>query len=173
MTLLRDAALADAGGIGRVHVRAWQAAYRGGLMPDEYLDALSISERTELWREALGQRLGPKRARLVSEDAAGAVTGFVLVGPEGGDDEAAAGQLFAINVDPEHWGTGVGAALHDAALERLRGFGFAGAVLWVHPDNERACRFYEARGWRCDDVERREEIMGVEVPEVRYSIIVD
>lgn len=170
MTNVRDADVADAGGIARVHVRAWQAAYRGGLMPDEYLDTLSIEERTTTWTESLEMSLGPRRARLVSEVVDGAVTGFILVGPKDGNDEATEGQLFVINVDPDHWGEGVGASLHDVGLERLRGFGFGGAVLWVHPDNHRARGFYETRGWRCDDVERREEIMGVDVPEVRYSI---
>lgn len=170
MTVVRDARVGDAPGIATVHVRAWQAAYRGGLMPDEYLDGLSIEERTTIWTESLERALGPRRARLVGEDDTGTLNGFVLVGPEGGDDTATGGQLFVINVDPEHWGRGVGAALHDAGVEHLRDFGFARAILWVHPDNMRARRFYERRGWRCDDVERREEIMGVEVPEVRYSI---
>lgn len=153
-----------------VHVRAWQTAYRGGLMPDEYLDGLSIDERTTMWTESLERPLGPRRARLVAQDDAGTVTGFILIGPEGGDDTVDRGQLFVINVDPDHWGTGVGPALHDAGVELLRDFGFESAVLWVHPDNERARRFYERRGWRCDDVERREELLGVDVPEIRYSI---
>ena len=38
---VRVATIEDAHAVGRVHVRAWQAAYRGGLMPDSYLDALA------------------------------------------------------------------------------------------------------------------------------------
>lgn len=160
----------DAAGMASVHVRAWQAAYRGGLMPDGYLDGLSLAERTAMWTESLEHPLGLRRARLVGVDDAGTVTGFILVGPEGGNDDATDGQLFVINVDPDHWGTGAGPALHDAGIAQLRGFGFDKAVLWVHPDNQRARRFYEVRGWQCDDVERREELLGVDVPEVRYSI---
>jgi RimJ/RimL family protein N-acetyltransferase len=170
VTLVRDADVADAAGMARVHVRAWQAAYRNGLMPDEYLESLSIDERTTMWTESLERSLGPRRARLVGVDDTGAVTGFILVGPAEGDDTATDGQLFVINVDRDHWGTGAGPVLHDAGVQHLRDFGFDRAVLWVHPENERARRFYETRGWRCDDIERREEIMGVEVPEVRYSI---
>ena len=170
MTTVRDADVDDAAGMARVHVRAWQAAYRRGLMPDDYLDSLTVENRTTTWSESLERPLGPRRARLVGVDDEGAVTGFILIGPEGGDDDAADGQLFVINVDPDHWGTGVGPALHDAGVQRLRDFGFGRAVLWVHPENERARRFYEARGWRSDDVTRREEILGVDVPEVRFSI---
>lgn len=156
--------------MGFVHVRAWQAAYRGGLMPDDYLDSLSTEERAEMWRSALGQPLGPRRARFVVEDTSGVVIGFILVGPEDGDDETTTGQLFAINVDPDHWGTGAGRSLHDAGLDALTEAGFDRAVLWVHPDNGRARSFYESLGWKSDEVTRRAEVMGVEVPEVRYSI---
>ena len=166
----REPIASDAAAMARVHVRPWQAAYRGGLMPDEYLESLSIEERTGTWSQALERPLGPRRARLVSEDGTGAVAGFILVGPAGGDDAATDGELFAINVDPEQWGTGLGTALHNAAMDKLRTHGFDRAVLWVHPGNERARRFYESRGWQSDDLERCEEVLGVEVPEVRYSV---
>ncbi len=44
---------------------------------------------------------------------------------------------------------------------------FDSAVLWVHPPNQRARRFYERRGWQTDGTERRQEVLGIEVPEVR------
>ncbi|MGF1618467.1 MAG: GNAT family N-acetyltransferase [Acidimicrobiia bacterium] len=160
----------DAEALGVVHVRAWQAAYRGGLMPDDYLDSLSAEERAERWRPALEQPPGTRRARLVVEDGSGTVIGFILVGPEDGDDDNPTGELFAINVDPDHWGTGAGRLLHDAGVEALSEAGFDRAVLWVHPDNARARAFYESLGWQSDDVTRQAEVMGVEVPEVRYSI---
>lgn len=156
--------------MGAVHVKAWQAAYRGGLMPDDYLDSLSAEERAEMWRSALEQPLGPRRARFVVEDTSGVVIGFILVGPEDGDDETTTGQLFAINVDPDHWGTGAGRSLHDAGIDVLTEAGFDQAVLWVHPDNARARSFYESLGWQSDDITRQAQVLGVDVPEVRYSL---
>lgn len=82
--------------------------------------------------------------------------------------DATRGQVYAINIDPDRWGSGVGRALLDAACDHLRTSGFSTAVLWVHPDNARACRFYRAAGWRPDGNEVRVEVLGVEVPEVRY-----
>ncbi len=160
----------DAKALGAVHVRAWQAAYRGGLMPDDYLDSLSVEERAERWRTALEQPPGSRRSRFVVEDATGTVIGFILVGPEDGDEDSTTGELFAINVDPDHWGTGAGRALHDAGVDALAEAGFHRAVLWVHPDNVRARSFYESLGWQSDDVTRQAAVLGVEVPEVRYSI---
>jgi ribosomal protein S18 acetylase RimI-like enzyme len=168
LTTVRKARRDDAADIGAVHVRAWQHAYRGGLMPDAYLDSLSIEERSAQWDQALGREPRPRSARLVAEDDQGTVTGFIVAGPADRDPDAAEGEVYALNVEPSAWGQGAGRALLIAGMDHLRAAGFAEAVLWVHPDNERARRFYEAAGWHAEGAQRREEIFGVEVPEVRY-----
>ena len=168
MVKVREARLSDAPAVGRVHVRAWQRAYRGGLMPDSYLDGLSIDERAQMWEQALARSPRPRSARLVAEDARRGVLGFIVVGPAGGDADADEGEVYALNVEPEVWGQGAGRALLNAGTEHLERLGFADALLWVHPDNARACSFYEAAGWRRDGGARREEVLGIEVPEVRY-----
>jgi ribosomal protein S18 acetylase RimI-like enzyme len=159
----------DADALGRVHVRAWQAAYTGGLMPDEYLESLSVAERAAMWRSSLENPSRARGTRLVAT-IDNKVVGFALVGPAGGDPDAPVGELYAINVDPDHWGSGAGPALIDAAMEALRSSGFVSAVLWVHPENGRACSFYARRGWVADDVDRQQEVLGVEVPETRLSL---
>jgi GNAT superfamily N-acetyltransferase len=134
-------------------------------MPDDYLDGLRREERAAGWEGA------PRRERrggaiLVAEQA-GQVTGFANVGPA--DDPPGAGELYAINVDPDHWGTGAGPALLAAAEAELARLGFAELVLWVLPGNARARRFYERAGWTADGAERTAEVLGVTVPEVRYA----
>lgn len=167
---IRAPELSDADALGRVHVRAWRAAYGGGLMPDDYLASLSESERADMWRSGLENPPMARRTRLVAT-ADDEVVGFALVGPVGGDDGAERGELYAINVDPDHWGTGVGAALMEAAVSALHANGFSSAELWVHPDNERARSFYARGGWVDDEVERRQQVLGVEVPEARLSLV--
>ncbi|MGH3322023.1 MAG: hypothetical protein ACRDN9_17980 [Streptosporangiaceae bacterium] len=61
MVMVRDAAVEDADAVGRVHVRGWQAGYRG-LMPDAYLDGLRTGECAETWRRRLG---APRERRVV------------------------------------------------------------------------------------------------------------
>lgn len=139
-------------------------------MPDEYLDGLSASDRASMWREALGNDPRPRASRLVAEASDGTVVGFAIVGPADGDQDADGGELYAINVEPAHWGLGAGRQLLAGAVDALRSARFPDAVLWVHPDNPRARRFYEGHGWACDEVERQEEVLGVTVAEVRYSI---
>jgi ribosomal protein S18 acetylase RimI-like enzyme len=163
MATVRPASVADAAAMGRLHVRAWQAAYRGH-MPDAYLDGLRPEERAAGWERALGRERA--RGAILVVERAGEVVGFANLGPAG--DPEGAGELYAINVDPDHWGTGAGRALLEAAQAELARLGFDETVLWVLPANARARRFYEAAGWVPDGAERVDEVLGVTVPEVRY-----
>ena len=163
---VRDAFATDAAAMGRVHVAAWQVAYRG-LMPDAYLDGLSAEDRARMWREALSAPPRPRSARFVSERGVD-VVGFITVGPAAGDEDAVEGEVYALNVEPGRWGVGVGRALLDAGTAHLRAAGFAQALLWVVPGNARARAFYEAAGWRADGAERDDEVLGVRVAELRY-----
>jgi len=86
-------------------------------------------------------------------------------------DEPGKGELFAIYVVPEAWGSGAGSALMASALEALRSY--SSATLWVLEDNPRARRFYEREGWSLDGGRRDEEFLGVTVAEVRYRITFD
>jgi ribosomal protein S18 acetylase RimI-like enzyme len=164
---VRTARPSDAAAMGAVVVRAWQRAYRG-LMPDDYLDGLTVDDRADQWTRVLTGELDPTRAVLVAEDDDGRVVGFVAVGGEMDVADATRGQVYALNVDPDRWGHGVGRALLAAGCDHLRAVGFTTAVLWVHPDNARACRFYRASGWYADGTERRHDALGVDVPAVRY-----
>lgn len=168
MPNVREAKPEDARALGCVHVRAWQRAYRNGLMPDAYLRSLSSADRAQMWLQILQQAPGPRSSRLVVEGDEGAVVGFIVVGPVQEDLETGAGEIFALNVDPDVWGLGLGQALLAAGTKALHLAGFVEAVLWVHPANGRARRFYEGAGWEADGAERRQEVLGVRVPEVRY-----
>jgi ribosomal protein S18 acetylase RimI-like enzyme len=163
MVTVRPATVADAPAMGRLHVRAWQAAYRGH-MPDDYLDGLRAEDRAAGWERVLGR--GRERGVVLVAEQAGQVTGFANLGPA--EDPPGAGELYAINVDPAAWGTGAGRALLLAAQAELARLGFDETVLWVLPANARARRFYEAAGWAPDGAERVDEVLGVTVPEVRY-----
>jgi ribosomal protein S18 acetylase RimI-like enzyme len=160
---VRRATAADAGAMGRAVVRAWQAAYRGH-MPDDYLDGLRAEDRAAYWEAALRRDDLPGTVLVVERD--GEVVGFAAVGPS--PDPQGAGELYAINLDPDHWGAGAGRALLEAAQAELARLGFAETVLWVLPGNARARRFYEIAGWVADGSERTAEVFGVTVPEVRY-----
>jgi GNAT superfamily N-acetyltransferase len=57
------------------------------------------------------------------------------------------GFLRTLYVLPSHWRGGVGTALHDHALERLRAHGNDVAKLWTLAENWNGRQYYEKRGW--------------------------
>ena len=163
MATVRRATAADAPAMGRVHVRAWQAAYRGQ-MPDDYLDRLRPEDRAAYWDGVLRREHLPGVVLVAERD--GEVVGFAAAGPS--PDPEGAGELFAIDLDPDHWGSGAGRALLEAAQAELERMGFAEWVLWVLPGNARARRFYEKAGFHLDGATHDYEIGGATLPEVRY-----
>jgi ribosomal protein S18 acetylase RimI-like enzyme len=136
--------------------------------PSDYLDALTVDDRADQWTRVLTDELDPPREVFVAADDDGRIVGFIAVGGEMDVADATRGEVYALNVHPDRWGHGVGRALLTAGCGHLRAVGFATAVLWVHPDNTRACRVYHAAGWRADGTERRHDALGVEVPAIRY-----
>jgi GNAT superfamily N-acetyltransferase len=84
--------------------------------------------------------------------------------PDAGDT---VGEVRTIFVAAGGWGRGVGTALMEAALDDLRARGYAEATVWSFADNERANRFYEARGFARDGTERTEDVWA-SIREVRY-----
>jgi ribosomal protein S18 acetylase RimI-like enzyme len=95
----------------------------------------------EVWAEALAD---PDVEVYVAEDD-GVPVGAVSVGN---------GYLSTLYVLPAYQGRGVGSALHDLALERLRVLGFDRAKLWTLRENDSGRRFYERRGWKLTEETR-------------------
>ena len=165
---IREAVPKDARAIAEIHVRSWRAAYRGQLT-DDYLDGLTVQDRLEQHRQSLEQ----PRAGWVTwvADDAGTVTGFAVTGPsEDADAGERTGELYAIYLDPDQIGTGLGRRLSEHALEDLRSRGFDTATLWVLETNERARRFYEAAGWTHDGTVTSERVDCEMRPTVRYRV---
>ena len=96
----------------------------------------------------------------------GDVTGFALFGSS--SDPEGLGELFAMNVDPEHWGRGHGSALLNHAVGALAKLGFSEAVLWTGALNHRAQSIYRRHGWDFDGGAKDGDVLGMIVNEVRF-----
>src|SRR4051812_25243079 len=103
---LRPAIPADALAVATVHVRSWQAGYRG-LLADEYLDSLRADDRAKHYTFGSAD---PELPLTVVAELDGGICGFASIGAsrELGPDT---GELLALYVDPAAWGVGVGRAL--------------------------------------------------------------
>lgn len=164
---VRELALADCDRVAEIRVGGWRSAYRG-LMPQSYLDALSVQQDADRHRARFGQGDG-RVVNLVAERA-GEVVGWACHGPyRDGEVRTADAELYAIYVHPERYGEGVGQALLNESLRRCRAAGDRRMLLWVLRDNTAARRFYERAGFAADGAQEPFEVDGVQVPEVRYA----
>ena len=159
---LRPALPGDSLAVARVHVRAWQVAYRG-LLPDAYLDGLKPEDRAA--RYTFGDTAPGRPATLVAVDGE-TVCGFVTTGAARSAERA--GELLALNVDPDQWRRGIGRTLIIAARERLLQRGYETAVLMLLEGNARADQFYRADGWAPDGHKQTDEVWGALVTALRY-----
>jgi ribosomal protein S18 acetylase RimI-like enzyme len=103
---------------------------------------------------------------------AGQVAGFAITGPRRDDPaQLVNGELKAIYLHPDHWGSGAATMLYREAMAQLTALGVASAVLWVVRGNDRAVAFYLRHGWRADAVSvvRDDRTGGTYVLD-RYSI---
>lgn len=166
---VRAARIKDVDEIADIHVRSWQAAY-AGLIPQSYLDSLAPAQRVPGWTETIRNGDSSRGGTLVATDDRDRAVGFAHVRESRDDDTVAdrVGEVRAIYLAPEAWGTGAGRALMTAAVGRLAELGYLQATLWVLDGNARARRFYEAAGFRLDGAVKDDDSRGFVLREVRY-----
>jgi GNAT superfamily N-acetyltransferase len=156
---IRTATVADAAAIAAVHVASWQAAYRGQV-PDDRLDGLDPAKLAIVWETHLAEQ---DSATLVAE-VDERVVGFCRV--TWSDAVPGTGEIAALYLHPDVWGTGVGRRLCRDALSLLAACDRTDVVLWALSGNARAERFYAAAGFRPDGATRMHPRL--DLPMLRY-----
>jgi GNAT superfamily N-acetyltransferase len=159
----RPATPDDALAVARIHVRSWQAGYRG-LLPDSYLDGLRAEDRAPRYTFGSPNPDLPWTQLAVDGDV---ILGFATTGLPSSNDVPGAGELLALYVDPDHWGRGIGGALLAAACARIAKTSTF-AVLWLLDGNQRGARFYTAQGWAPDGTHRNETVWSITVGDARW-----
>lgn len=150
-----------------VHVESWRSTY-AGLVPDDYLAGLSVARRVEVWRELIAGA-GPERSVLVLDHDAH-IIGFCHFASSRDDDAVVGtGEVTSIYVMAAWWRHGGGTQLLNAALSALAAAGYRRARLWVLDRNDRARRFYEARGWVHDGAVKVDDRGTFQLRELRYA----
>lgn len=151
--------------VAEVHVRSWQAAYRG-LLPDAYLDALRPGDRARRYTFSGADPGAPETVVAVDGEV---ICGFATIGEPRSGEAAGTGELFAIYVHPAWWGRGAGRSLIQDARRRLVSHGASNGVLWVLAGNLRAQRFYRLDGWTETGTRRQDDVHGIVVDEVQFG----
>jgi ribosomal protein S18 acetylase RimI-like enzyme len=160
---VRTAQASDAPQVAEVHANSSHAAYEGLVQGTP--KSLPLEQRRAFWRDAIeyGEPL-----LQVAEDA-GRVIGFA--GFDRSRDpksKSTTGEIWALYVEPQHWGTGAGLALWDATREGLLEEGCTEVTLWVPLCNERALRFFELAGFKRElNTAKTAVLGGVKLEEIR------
>ena len=140
-----------------VHWRSWHDAY-AGLVCAAYLEKLTLEKCEEIayqWPDNI----------LVAKDG-DRVIGFVAAAPNRDKNMPDTGEIIALYVLKEYYGTGVGKALMQAAIEQF--CPYPTIALWVLKDNGRAIRFYEKCGFAATGEEQYEK--AVDAAEIRMVL---
>jgi len=158
---VRPYADSDLEALATLHAVSRRHAY-AGLLPTVALDRITPASMITEWADRLAG--STEDNRLVVDEEHGALAGFSMctIHP----DRA---ELNAIHVHPDHHGTGVAAALHDAVLDVMRAAGCPTAYLWVVVGNERAQAFYRRNGWTFDGTRDQHAIGGVPADIERWT----
>ncbi len=167
---IRNATRMDAHHIARIHIDAWRSGYKG-IMPDEYLQSLSVAEKARQWDEAISTK-GPAINLVIVRH--GVISGFCVYGPARDDDlpKKNAGELIALNIAPDCWGKGLGTALTRYVIESAHSIHngqWHSLYLWVLRENARAKKLYESMGFSIEGREKSDtKLTGHELYEIRY-----
>lgn len=151
----------DANAIAAVRLAGWRGAY-GPLLPVDAFDGVDFAR----WAERTRALIVARRSKMRIAERCGAVQGFCVFGRCRDEDLVGVSELYALYVIPEAWSTGLGRELMTVALGELD----RSVVLWVLRDNPRARRFYEIAGFRPDGAEKTADVLGFDLPEVRYRL---
>ncbi|HYN35395.1 MAG TPA: GNAT family N-acetyltransferase [Actinomycetota bacterium] len=166
----RPATREDVPRIAAIHVAGWNAAYKGRI-DDQALAERTVDKRIELWNEVFdgGDRFRDHEVH-VAEDS-GAIVGFTQFGPSDDDDvdQATTVNVYALYLDPELRGRGLGRGLLDHVVARARAAGAKLATLYVLVGNDEASSFYERVGWEPEPGVVKECLGdGYEAPQSRW-----
>ncbi|WP_049901755.1 GNAT family N-acetyltransferase [Halococcus agarilyticus] len=159
---VRAATVADVDGIQRIARRAWRATY-GDFLAEAAIDAILddwyAAEELEASITAEGS------VYLVAEDEG--IAGYASAAPIDAEDDDREAQLYAIYVDPDRWGHGIGTALLDEIVDRLAKRDVEQLRIEVLADNTVGVSFYESRGFERTD-ERERTVGDRTLPEYVY-----
>lgn len=143
---IRPATLRDAKAVADIHAKVSDAIYKE-LVPAEFFIPQPADKGLTFWREAI--EYGEPQVLLAVDEEDSKVVGFV--GFDRSRDKGSkptTGEIWSIYVLPEHWDSGVGLALWDAAREGLADEGCTQVTVWLPLGNARALRFHELAGFK-------------------------
>ena len=157
---VREARSDDVEAAVRAYESSWDAAL-APLLGRRLGELVPFEERVTSFHDGLARTSA--NAEVWAAELDGEIVGVTVYARS----DAETGELRALYVVPEAWGTGAAQELMNAALAAMQSGGQRLAILWVAEENARARRFYEREGWEPTG-ETRETPLGP--TELQYAL---
>lgn len=164
---IRRATVDDAKGVARCQIHGWQAGYEG-IFPADFLKSMDLDARIERTRNYLGESTDDKYTLVADLD--GKIVGFLGLGPPRDDKAGFSSEIWALYVDPDHWGQGTGRALFDEMVQNLKSRDISNTYVWCLRDNTNGRKFYKSLGGiHIHGLTKTFELEGVPYDEVAFG----
>jgi GNAT superfamily N-acetyltransferase len=162
---IRRARAGDAPGIAVVHVATWRSAY-AGLLPDTFLERLSVIRLTGQYDRAIRMGLGLHVAINASGTTEPSVVGFTSA-RRSRSDRLGDGEVETLYVMDDWQNQGIGGELLRASGKFLAGLGCRSAYAWVLRENP-AGFFYQRLGGKRIATSTT-SVGGQDIPQIAYA----
>ncbi len=153
----------DIQSVAKVNAYSWKKAFRG-ILSDKLLNDITVETMEEGWEDIITRQ---NRANLCAE-IDNCLAGFISFNrfPLEGQIQ---GEIIGIYVHPDFWRLGVGKALLNSAIEKMRDRQFTQVYLWTMTENKISRSFYEKEKFTLSPENRVSERNGEKFEEVKYE----
>jgi GNAT superfamily N-acetyltransferase len=114
-TTFREATVADAFAVGKVHVQSWRESFLG-IVPQTYLDKMSVENRAKAFEKGFAARF---YKMFVAETQENGIVGFADFGKARDNHSQYEAELYAIYLLSNFQRKGIGGKLFDLGVKYL------------------------------------------------------
>ena len=143
-SFIRRAVPGDEAALAFIQTESWKAAFHQILSPELLKRLTNIEQSEEMYRRLLQEHRG--NGYILSVDNKPHCIAWWDSTRE--QDMPGYAEIICIHSLPGNWHRGYGSQMMDRLLADIACAGYSDVMLWVFADNERARRFYEAKGFR-------------------------
>ena len=143
---IRKAKIGDEKTLAYIQAESWKAGFKNILPDDVLIKCTEIDRVTNTYRKMMEENKGNGYILFV-DDSPHLIAWW---GKSRSEEMKEYAELFAIHSLPDRWRMGFGRKMMDEVLNDMKEAGYKKAMLWVFAENERARKFYEAKGFKTE-----------------------
>lgn len=141
--MIRRVAPGDEATLAYIQTESWKAAFKDILAEDVLIRCTNLDRATQMYRNLLEEKKG--NGYILEMNGKGHCIAWWDAAREA--DMEGFAELICIHSLQDNWGKGYGSKMMDKVLMDISEAGYTKVMLWVFEENERARKFYEAKGF--------------------------